>query len=1238
MKLSISTPKVIRHFIICLLSGALLLSGCDGGSKMANSQSNTDMDKAVTLRDGINLSYTSSIPSFATKNSYTTLLLINDSPSTLNAVNFSVANPQVSVSSSTCQTVAAGHSCVVNLRIKAGAGEGGFILNASAQAASGITYTTEQAVNYSAASSTNKLNINQFNNQITVAPNRLFSVALPFNYNQGINSVVGSAAGLKDIISQRVLCSELDPEQCSLVVMARATSSTNLGLQLNQNQQTLFSTAVSVLAVSQGNLLSSSYNPVVYPADGTTPIIITLLNSGNQPITGITVPSGLNGAVTATGGCLTATLNQGKSCTLSINANTLGMNNSSVQLALNYNTTSAIGSGAAQALAKNLILTVSYYNSSAVAGLALTSSGNLNNLFAGSTTSITFTLSNSGQTAINNIQYNKPSTQNPAFSVSNDTCTGKSLGVGATPCSVTFTYAPQSAGAGNLVTLFTAQYNDPKYGTLSLTSNSLSIPYSANAAFNYFSRWKGSAGISVCSMSESGLVGAGSGSESSSCFLTGTNVFTTNAITKPMTVQTIMFDNGVESTFVIDNNNGFIYACVSDTNTGNLNCNTTTPYIQLNAGYQNPATMSTYGLHMYKQSYLNQSYLYIATQNFEGVDNAITICTISNRGDNLGCTQQEVLDANSKQVFQDPTDLLFMESYIFVLNYNNVTRCSVDTPSGTLIPYTCATETESTLTKYITTNSRTYSMVMTAVSGTAGTTNYVYISDAGNNTNGQIIGCQVNQSLHFNNCKVLLSSLTNLRGLTLVNVNNANYLYYTNNNSGSTGGTTTPLYSRKINPDGSLGPLINHPATFSNQAPDQMYQLKLHNSTSVQYSKLNQYSYTPGSTISAQLNLTSIDIVATSVTLSAPSGISFNSGSTASSSITLYLDAVESSGAINISVAPTTAPGFYTITGMSSNGVVVPSLTIQVFPGTTLTGQFPILGAGIGSSGYLSPGYHVQPTINFTRPLLPSSVNQANFSLQVASNGANYSTIAASQYSVSESNNQVTLNYNGFASGYQYQVVLNVESIIDQNGMALINTTNPIALNFTPNLKIFVTESTFQGNFATGLNDAQIDSLCNLDGNNPQDGSSYKALVATTNRWNPTNANGVGWGIIAGQSYYARDGLTMSVATAAPYPGFAPGYIPFSPTLQYSPSLHNPMAIPQFGVWTGFYSDFNYNEINNHTVYPNQSSCNNFTTNDGSGSYTANTSMYIFNSLNNWMSNGTANCSQKLPIYCVQQP
>jgi hypothetical protein len=227
--------------------------------------------------------------------------------------------------------------------------------------------------------------------------------------------------------------------------------------------------AVQYTGNFSGNIVASAINPVINPANGNNPVLVTLLNDGNANATSLNIaastPIGLQNSTCS------STLNSNQSCSFQINATSLVSGQSSVMI-------SYTNSKGTQLLPIN----VTYISQTPGPLLKLTPAGSFNNVTVNKgSVFLTVNVQNIGNTDFTNLQFNDLNAANPAIGsfVSGSTCSnGQSLAVNSS-CNMVLSYNPTSVGSGTATFIVSAGYSNQNNQTQTYSNSSLILTYSS---------------------------------------------------------------------------------------------------------------------------------------------------------------------------------------------------------------------------------------------------------------------------------------------------------------------------------------------------------------------------------------------------------------------------------------------------------------------------------------------------------------------------------------------------------------------------------------------------------------------------------------------------------------------------------------------------------------------------------------------------------------------------------------
>lgn len=556
--------------------------------------------------------------------------------------------------------------------------------------------------------------------------------------------------------------------------------------------------------------------------------------------------------------------------------------------------------------------------------------------------------------------------------------------------------------------------------------------------------------------------------------------------------------------------------------------------------------------------------------------------------------------------------------------------CSVNQSTG---DFDACTETVDTYGRAV------YSPVIK----TLGSVKYIFYTIKNEANTPMIRRCSLNPAngLLNNDCiSFSVPEILSGSGLTLLTTSGMDYLYYGNSQ-------TNNVYRAQLNTDGSvsnpeqvstsgtrltgtqyLSPLVEYPRVKIAYAP----------STNVYYPN---NTYTESLYIAANVKMINKN---TTVTLTAPTGITV-------SPATINFTASTTRVPVSISIGSNVAAGTYTITGVATNGLLVPDFTINVLNnGPKMVSYFPVNNAGITNNASVSlytrnSSLPSPLTVTIAKMVFDKEADLAKFiskaaaKLQYSADNSSYSDVGIS-YSwrgdVAEKSIILVVDNssgsNKLINGGYYRVMINKSQITDASGNALDpNATGYEELTrFRAGLKVYVTTTTFSSDLRTegggtdGLDGA--DKLCNLTANGkPNDGGYYKAMIGAGTF--TSTASG-----LAGKNLNRYPGLNWVLFNSITYYGtVSSSGLTQVGTTDSNGKLTTTVALGNSAAFTGLNS--NWNVPNAGTT--NNDACNNWSYSGsaikGYFGLTSKTNMLLYS-----YSSEACN-SNKKAIICAQQ-
>lgn len=908
------------------------IGGCTGGNSALVTSDSPAANKGLTF------SITPTLQLDVGSSSFMSALLINNTDKKVDTISFQSDNSNLVVLDTECDSLEPGASCKVDLKLSVEADAGGYLLKAFAKDENSKEYHSQQLFSYTSLHQ-ESMPINQLSlvkNKIVSMSGETFALAIPFNKKIAGEEVSSSLSGMNDIISKEIVCGNSDKTQCTFIALGKSSDSGIISVRLSANNEVFYTTNLNILAASRGNLVSSSSNLIVSPANGESSTSFTLLNNGSESISGIRMFPTNNPAfesrVTYAGNC-SGTLDAGASCMMQVKVNASGLPNGKLAMSVSYNTTLK-NDGTSQTITDKISLWLYYLNTDAIPAISITSADFTNNLYESTAKYIinrTFTVTNTGNVALANLKLSKLIYLNTSFNVdSNSSCSLLSSLLPNQTCLFKITYNSTLVGYGYIKAQASATYNDSNGLIRTIVSNINTSYFNTNGNFAYFGRNKDSTikGVDFCQLLDTkGAIG--------NCQTKGSTNSQLGTGDSPFVVYP-MFSPDATSPFLYIFNSygkGSLTQCSISKESGEIRtCNQVQSYSNLSANSVNARSIIQQGLY---DPTTNKFKFYIyAGSRLDGItaDKDIGVIPITESGAITNTTNGYSFEAP----INDPTALMFEESKIYMFGNKNAKVCTIDSSTGAIVTNSCS-DISGNLSDIF--SSARFLSVSTIVVNNNGTkTRYVYLSDLGSddgnqNNVGRVFRCTIEKSattgdLSFTNCSTVLTGLNRLRGLEIVSFESGNYLYYTDSTKNTNG-----LFSYEILPNGDLANLnTQQAAIFKSGGNDQMGVLRTP-SAYFKYDKTN-YTVKAGQSFAMKIDFVGNGTIGSTRlsfgNSSVPSQITING-----QRLTNFLSdfAVESgfdSKSIIVNVNASVGVGSYTVRGVTNNGIVVPDITITV--------------------------------------------------------------------------------------------------------------------------------------------------------------------------------------------------------------------------------------------------------------------------------------------------------------------
>jgi hypothetical protein len=366
----------------------------------------------------------------------------------------------------------------------------------------GEIYTTSQVITYSdiTPDAATGIEFSTINNTLYNLPAHSTTYTVPFLLHEQLDNISATSEYNNQAFAPAISCPGTSPYPagtlCTLYVKISDDTTNDIisgnivvtgsynpktqrkygNLGINQTGY-LFSVPITIVQNNLGNLVTSSINTIINPANGTSPKTIILLNNGAGPITGIRISS--SGIVTASNGC-SATLGIGQSCSFTVNANVT--TNGQATVTVNYTTgnTNAV-----------LVFNAAYIVATTSPSITMSSNGTfINTVINSSLRTVNIKVANTSTAQLNNINFT-PQSSLPAgmtYVSGGSSCATdgtESLAAGDS-CILQIQYKPTSVISSTSFTLRTiAQYITSDGSTGSYNTSIAAVNYSAITANAY---------------------------------------------------------------------------------------------------------------------------------------------------------------------------------------------------------------------------------------------------------------------------------------------------------------------------------------------------------------------------------------------------------------------------------------------------------------------------------------------------------------------------------------------------------------------------------------------------------------------------------------------------------------------------------------------------------------------------------------------------------------------------------
>src|SRR6185437_632747 len=490
-------------FLLCLMQ-----ISCVGDKNSLNNNANNSVNSTGDIQDTVRLSVSTTIPFTQSNNKLVSFLVAtNNSENKLSLTGMYIQDnngmlKDISgdglINTSACSILQAGSTCRVAFYPRA---EKSYLLALRFQDDGGHNYASKQLINVKKPiMSENGFMYFKDNLNLMLSNNGKNTLSFPVILDDDYKEIVASISSRS--LKTEVVCGN-EPgvvqytkgTMCTVLISGarddiikdrEAVQLTVKGIKLsaqNENDTNQFTQSLMITTSIVGNFITSAFNTVISPADGTVgnQQLITLFNNGvaaiNASTINIYVPSPI---VTSTGTIpCTGSIAAGSSCNFYVNVTTGLINNGQASVTVSYNNSSVT----------NLLnFAVVYIVTQPSPGLQMTTNGNfLNTFFGGGVATNAILLTNTGNVTFTNLTFNSVNAQNlyMNYGEAGTTCvTGMSLAPNAS-CVMVIGYNPLAAQGVANITVYPVLSYTLNGTTQSYAAAGITIAYSAVATPNF---------------------------------------------------------------------------------------------------------------------------------------------------------------------------------------------------------------------------------------------------------------------------------------------------------------------------------------------------------------------------------------------------------------------------------------------------------------------------------------------------------------------------------------------------------------------------------------------------------------------------------------------------------------------------------------------------------------------------------------------------------------------------------
>ena len=452
----------MRNFIfrVLFLSVFCIIAGCNN---LGNHTELTNTQERIGSANQISLSYTSTVPLSKNGNAVFFMMLNNNTTHPLTSISLSISDndsENIHVEENPCSRIAPPSNCLIKIELSnISTYSGYFTVNVSAIADEGEIYNAKQMVSYSHEAEFNNFFIGKLPDYIFASPNQSISLAIPFKAKAGskkdFNLLVDSLEKDNLLYTKDIICNN-GSSMCTAFITLPLAEENLLKFKINNtkdSEQSLTLTTQIMAVKNNVGYLSTPVSNVII--NGTNSKTINLYNLGTGAINigdiHLSTNSGFVSIVNEN--CTKKITPAGDSCYITLSISQSLTQSNIDQLNISYN-------------GKNTYINFALIPNDNSVGLILSNSNDFTNAVTAQDNVSIITATNVGTAPLNNLNFTDLTSQQQQLSgklsystqgISNPCTRGQTLNQNAS-CMIKVIYNPTNSVLAKLRIFANATY------------------------------------------------------------------------------------------------------------------------------------------------------------------------------------------------------------------------------------------------------------------------------------------------------------------------------------------------------------------------------------------------------------------------------------------------------------------------------------------------------------------------------------------------------------------------------------------------------------------------------------------------------------------------------------------------------------------------------------------------------------------------------------------------------------